>query len=80
MPCTYTGSLEGDRALAAQEALDRRERMLCALCTHLTEVLGEAGTEHVLKEAARKADGLKKGDIKRWWDAHRKADAERDGR
>lgn len=80
MPCTYTGSLEGDRALAAREALDRRERMLCALCTHLTFWLGEEGATKVMKDAASEADGLKKGDIKRWWDAHRKADAERDGR
>ena len=47
MPCTYTGSLEGDRAHFAEESskaamseLDRITSYLCAVCTDLEFTVG----------------------------------------
>jgi len=74
MPCTYTGSLEGDRILGLTEALDVRERMLCALITRLEKEHGEEHVGMLLHRAATDAEGLERKDIKRWWKRHKAAD------
>jgi len=74
MPCTYTGSLEGDRELAAREALDRRERMLCALITRLEVEHGEEHVKLLLRRAATDAEGLDRKDITKWWKVHKQAE------
>ena len=72
MPCTYTGSLEGDRLLAAKEALDQRERYLCAVVRQLQRDV--ISVEDFLQRAAENADGIERSEILNWWDAHRAAD------
>jgi hypothetical protein len=75
MPCTFTGSLEGDRELAAREALDVRERMLCAVCSLFELDNGADELDAFLTTAARAAEGLEKDDITKWWKAHKAAEA-----
>ncbi len=77
MPCTYTGSLDGDAAMFARDELDVRERMLCALCRKLEEVHGEDETKAILRAAARSAKGLHREAIVKWWRDHKKADEAR---
>lgn len=74
MPCTQTGSLEGDRALAAQEAIDKRERMLCGMCSMIEKEVGVPTMEAFLEAIGEQTDGLKKKDIVKWWRAHKKAE------
>lgn len=74
MPCTYTGSIEGDRAHFAKEALDLRERMLCAICTQLEKEFGVAVTKEILEDVAEATDGLTKTQISSWWKDHKKED------
>lgn len=77
MPCTFTGTLDGDRLLAAKEALDARERMLCAVCKTLEKNLGSRLAWDLLIEAAVDADGLGSADILDWWRDHKEADERR---
>lgn len=67
MPCTYTGSIQGDI----------RERMLCALCWEMERRFGEIDTKHILIEAAIEADGLDPTEIANWWQKHKEVDDER---
>ena len=82
MPCTYTGSLESDRALAAQdvidrykEELDRLTRYLCAVCSALQEDddKGTLTLRNYLFEAAA-AKGIDANEIFDWWVDHKAAD------
>jgi hypothetical protein len=66
MPCTYTGSLEGDRALAAEEEADKLAdiittltQMLCSVCRAVEEI----GREDIF-------DPLVEG----WWQDHQLVD------
>lgn len=75
MPCTYTGSLEGDRALGAQkvierqrEELDRLARYLCAVCSHLED--NPLDTKMELYDAAA-AKGIDANEIHDWWENHK---------
>lgn len=79
MACTYTGSLDGDRIMSLQEALDRRERMLCALCTLIEKEADPVTVLSVLRRAAFEADGLDEDDIARWWAEHKEAENEGGG-
>ena len=69
MPCTYTGSLEGDRALAAQKNADHLAKQITnltqLLCKTLTIVEAHDGLEYLPK------------DVNKWWSAHKKIDARR---
>jgi hypothetical protein len=69
MPCTYTGSLEGDARLAASEALAKKTstltkvtQMLCATCTKAEK----AGRLDLLSPKTQV-----------WWKKHKKQDAKR---
>lgn len=73
MPCTYTGSLEGDRAFFAQESLNRRERYLCAICRYIDE-RGDLNLSQVLQASARAAEGVATDEIEKWWTAHSAAE------
>lgn len=62
MPCTLTGSLEGDRALDAQEArqqVTKLANLLCQTCLSL-ESVGELSKLPT--------------PVFRWWQAHKKLD------
>lgn len=63
MPCTVTGSLEGDRALAhseAQEEATKVTQLLCKLC-----------------KIVENSDGLiLPRDVSKWWESHKKIDAQ----
>lgn len=74
MPCTHTGTIEGDRIEGLQEALDMRERMLCALCEQINIEEGPDVLERLLENAGSRAPGLEKKTIKKWWKKHRKAE------
>lgn len=63
MPCTLTGSIEGDRALSAQEAeaeVTKLARMLCS----------------VMRMLERDGDKLS-NEVLSWWKQHKKQDRER---
>ena len=62
MPCYYTGSAEGDRALQAKEALDEMTSIACFAFSVLEE--------HNLLSTAPKA-------YRNWWSRHKTADRER---
>jgi len=69
MPCTITGSLEGDAALFAKESLDKcriraqkLNRLLCMLCRDV-----ENRAEHPLPSQVAK-----------WWKRHKEIDLRRD--
>lgn len=78
MPCTYTGSLEGDHIMAMEEELKRKRkkarkvkeeldsltRMLCRTC----EIL--EGLGHVAKIAWP-------SDVATWWEKHKSIDEKR---
>lgn len=64
MPCTYTGSLEGDARLATSEAnqkLTEVTQMLCALCTHIEENY----EDDIIGEVPK---------TNKWWKEHKEVD------
>ena len=80
MPCTYTGSLEGDRALLAEESsktakseLDRITSYLCAVCNYLEFTGSSSEAEEFLAEAAANKH-LPKHSITDWWQDHKLSD------
>jgi hypothetical protein len=65
MPCTVTGSIEGDRALDAAEAREtatKTTQMLCSIC----EMVEKRGCPSMSRMPA---------DVKAWWVEHKKMDA-----
>jgi hypothetical protein len=65
MPCTYTGSLEGDARLAADEArtaLTNVTAMLCSVC----QKAEKAGRPDLLSPK-----------VASWWKKHKKVDEKR---
>lgn len=69
MPCYYTGSAEGDRALAAQENADKLAEKL----TEMTELACEA-MEIIDKAGIAYTSSYK---LRDWWKKHKKLDAAR---
>ena len=73
MPCTQTGSLEGDRALDADMARSEATRltqMLCDLCKTFDETFVEEEWELLL-------NNMKAGKrLAAWWKSHKKIDAD----
>ena len=69
MPCTYTGTPEGDRELAHQENAEylakKITKLTQLLCKTLTIVEAHDGLEYLPK------------DVNKWWSAHKKIDARR---
>ncbi len=65
MPCTMTGSLEGDRALFYQEESERLTRIACEMAQWLEASgdLGKCSTE-----------------TRKWWKEHKAWDAAREKR
>lgn len=70
MPCTITGSFEGDRALFAQEDRDKAQkeaikvtRLLCKLMKDLES--NGINMEHISK------------DVMKWWKKHKEIDKKR---
>jgi hypothetical protein len=66
MPCYYTGSAEGDRALASSNALTECTDMLCRTLTLIEKHNKGCRLEIELDS-----------DIKKFWKKHKKLDAER---
>jgi hypothetical protein len=71
MPCYYTGSKEGDAALAYEESvksltkkITKLTRLLCKTCEHI---------EHL--EVTFPSE-----EIENWWEKHKKTDAKRKGK
>lgn len=66
MPCTYTGSLEGDRAMAAEKRMDAlveaRDEMTALACAAF-QVLEQAGMLFRMTPEQRA-----------WWERHKEAD------
>ena len=60
MPCTYTGSLEGDALLGAKDELDMLTRLLCEACKHLDN-------HELMKVVASE-------ELFQWWIEHAEAD------
>jgi len=66
MPCTFTGSLEGDRALFLREDLDKLTSLLCDLCKRLEK----KGRSDIIAANPR---------LTKWWKLHKKFDAAKKG-
>jgi len=62
MPCTYTGSLEGDALLGAREELDELTRLLCEAMTVIEYQIPKG---HISDE------------LWAWWKHHKAADKKR---
>lgn len=74
MPCTFTGSLDGDLILSLREALDERERMLCGICTVLERDAGLAGLNQFFRVVEEDTDGMEENELSLWWQAHKRAE------
>lgn len=78
MPCYYTGSAEGDRALAAEEAISNNyaplitelTEMLCACCH---ELFREPKSQIELADNPISSSNLPQK-VKDWWKEHQKID------
>ena len=82
MPCTYTGSIQGDEIYSLKKLvidlkgdLDELTLMLCALCSFLETT--ELRVQDLMFAAASRADGLETEEIWDWWQNHKKEDEER---
>lgn len=76
MPCTYTGSLEGDARLILGEELDKYTAMLCAVCTQMELNIGPLFTGEILERASqRMPEGSE--NINEWWKNHKATDRTR---
>jgi hypothetical protein len=62
MPCTFTGSLQGDHLLLTKEALDKMTDKLCRTC----QKAEDGGWLDQLDD-----------DVKKWWKKHKREDAKR---
>ena len=63
MPCHYTGSAEGYRALSANEELTSITNLLCKLCKEIEK---------------NNLNFLLRGAVRRWWKEHKKIDEAKD--
>lgn len=72
MPCTQTGSLEGDAALAAREGLkkcsEKNTRLTQLLCMAMTYILGGCGKKPAVNPPK---------ELQEWWSEHQKIDRDR---
>lgn len=68
MPCTYTGSIEGDRALAATEKAERLAEIITELTRHLCEACA------ALEEAEVMDSSEVSEELVEWWKAHKEQD------
>jgi hypothetical protein len=80
MPCTITGTLEGDRELFAKEeiaGLEKSLRKSQAERLKLTQMLCWMCREygHVPKPGTGKQYCTLPPDIREWWEKHKKQDA-----
>lgn len=78
MPCTYTGSLEGDRALAAEEALSKKVSSLTKVTQFLCYVLEKLEESKSTSVKIVTDTLLKENDeLNTWWKKHKERDKER---
>ena len=76
MPCTLTGSFEGDRALIAGTNVTYLTQLLCGACT-LLETNG-IDMSTVTVEGLPNADLVKGApSLDQWWESHKKVDRRR---
>lgn len=86
MPCTYTGSLQGDEILSLSKTVENLKReldsltaMLCAICNYYEYCHGGTETQDFLFDAAAHK-GLDADKIWDWFFDHKLRDAEREER
>ena len=68
MPCTMTGSFEGDQAMAAKREADRVTAYLCAVLRYLETMYPDVVDE--MMDLSKAGDGQ----IDQWWHRHKKED------
>ena len=69
MPCTITGSFEGDRALFAEEDLEKAQKKNLKLTQFLCE------TCQILENMGYK--GFVNPKLEKWWKKHKNQDGKR---
>lgn len=75
MPCTFTGSIEGDQALAASGLATALTQLLCQTCKILEEYgIVDMGVIESEEDPNNLVHKINLGD---WWENHKKLDAER---
>lgn len=67
MPCRDEGAYDSYGA-EQKEKLDKVTRLLCALCKHIEDYEG----------VGIYISNVENGELKTWWEAHKKADAKRE--
>jgi hypothetical protein len=68
MPCTYTGSIEGDRALASSETITELTQVICQFMSNLENV-GALEQDYIWDCVPIK--------LEEFWNEHKKIDAVR---
>jgi hypothetical protein len=74
MPCYYTGSAQGDKALYYKEALDKTTAMLCAVLSYNEHCFGISDTREMLYESADFKELRSTSEIADWWENHKLED------
>jgi hypothetical protein len=78
MPCTQTGSLEGDHILALQEQIKENKHVAAMLCGVMTVLEKHPEmAERVLSEFDEKEAGFRVVQLKDWWEEHKRRDRAR---
>lgn len=80
MPCFYTGSLEGDRALAAEQGAAENAKLITNLTQMLCDVCEELDKQpKSLREHIESPPSFKNcsTQVQNWWQKHKETDKKR---
>lgn len=80
MPCTQTGSLEGDRILSLtgdNDKLKKEYAKLEAILCGVFSKLSTSGLKFILDNLDYSEMGVSREEIEQWWEDHQKRDKKR---
>lgn len=74
MPCTYTGSIEGDRRMAEEEDRQKLGKIITSLTQMICGIMDYIENKGLVTDVSElyEVDGLEQ-----FWEKHKKLDAER---